>query len=252
MTASSTPATLGLPEQIRACLFDLDGVLTQTAEVHRAVWTEVFDALLAERAGGASYRPFTEADYLAYVDGRPRRDGVRTFLASREIHLPEGHPDDPPSSDTIAGVANRKNERVLERFRTDGVAVFDGSVRYVEAVRRAGLRTAVVTASANAATVLEAAGIDRLFGTRVDGIVATRERLAGKPEPDTFLAAASATGVSPTEAAVFEDALAGVTAGRAGGFGYVVGVDRADQADALRQNGADVVVTDLADLMEAS
>ena len=153
MTASTSPATLGLPDQIRACLFDLDGVLTQTADVHRAVWTEVFDALLADRAGGTSFEPFTEADYLAYVDGRPRLDGVRTFLASRGIELPEGNPDDPPSFDTIAGVANRKNERVLERFRTDGVTVFDGSVRYVEAVRSAGLRTAVVTASANAATV---------------------------------------------------------------------------------------------------
>jgi beta-phosphoglucomutase family hydrolase len=250
MTPSTTPTTLGLPERIRACLFDLDGVLTQTADVHRAVWTEVFDALLAERAGDGSFRPFAEADYLAYVDGRPRRDGVRTFLASREIELPEGDPSDPPSFDTIAGVANRKNERVLERFRTDGVAVFDGSVRYVEAVRAAGLPTAVVTASANAATVLEAAGIDRLFDTRVDGIVAARERLAGKPEPDTFLAAASATGVPPAAAAVFEDALAGVAAGRAGGFGYVVGVDRADQATALREHGADAVVTDLSDLLE--
>ncbi len=250
MTASTLPATLGLPEQIRACLFDLDGVLTRTADVHRAVWTEVFDGLLAERAGAATFRPFSEADYLAYVDGRPRRDGVRTFLASRGIELPEGDPDDPPSFDTIAGVANRKNERVLERFRTDGVTVFDGSVRYVEAVRTAGLRTAVVTASANAAIVLEAAGIDRLFDARVDGIVAARERLAGKPEPDTFLAAAAATDVRPAEAAVFEDALAGVAAGHAGEFGYVVGVDRADQAAALREHGADTVVTDLSDLLE--
>jgi beta-phosphoglucomutase family hydrolase len=249
MTASNA-SSLGLPEQIRACLFDLDGVLTQTADVHRAVWTEVFDALLADRGGGAPYEPFTEADYLAYVDGRPRRDGVRAFLASRDIRLPDGDDDDPPSFETIAGVANRKNERVLERFRTAGVTVFDGSVRYVEAVRAAGLRTAVVTASANAATVLEAAGIGELFDARVDGLVAARDQLAGKPAPDTFLAAASAVDVRPAEAAVFEDALAGVTAGRAGDFGHVVGVDRAGQAAPLREHGADVVVSDLSELLE--
>ena len=250
ITASTRRASLGLPAQIGASLFDLDGVLTRTADVHRAVWAEVFDALLAERAGGDSFRGFTEADYLTYVDGRPRRDGVRAFLGSHGIELPGGDPDDPPSFATVAGVANRKNERGLERFRTDGVAVFDGSVRYVEAVRSAGLRTAVVTASANAATVLEAAGIDEQFDVLVDGMVAARERLAGRPAPDTFLVPAEATGVPPAEAAVFEDALAGVAAGRAGGFGYVVGVDRAGQAAALRVHGADIVVTDPSDLLE--
>ena len=243
-----TVQRLGLPEPIRACLFDLDGVLTQTADVHRAIWAEVFDALLAERGG--SYRPFTEADYRAYVDGKPRRDVVRDFLASRGIHLPEGDPDDLPSFGTIAGVANYKNERLLERFRTDGVRVFHGSVGYVEAVRAGGLRTAVVTAPENAAAVLDAAGISGLFDVRVDGVVADQEGLAGKPAPDTFLAAALAAGVGPDEAAVFEDALAGVAAGRAGGFGYVVGVDRGGQAAALREHGADVVVSDLSELLE--
>ena len=239
---------LGLPEQIRACLFDLDGVLTETADVHRAVWAEVFDALLADR--GASKRPFTEADYLAHVDGKPRRDGIRDFLASRGIHLPEGDPDDPPSFETIVGVANRKNESVLERFRTDGIQVFDGSVGYVEAVRAGGLRTAVVTSSENAATVLGAAGISGLFDVRVDGFVADREGLAGKPAPDTFLAAALAAGVRPDEGAVFEDALAGIAAGHAGGFGYVVGVDRGGQVDALLENGVDGVVSDLSELLK--
>ena len=250
MTVSTTRSGLGLPEQIRACLFDLDGVLTKTAEVHRGVWAEVFNDLLAECKDESG--PFTESDYLAYVDGRPRRDGVREFLTSRGIQLPEGDPDDPPSSETVAGIANRKNERILARLRTDGVRVYDGSVGYVEAVRAAGLRTAVVTASANCSTVLEAAGLQDAFDAQVDGLVAAERGLAGKPAPDTFLAAIADLGYEPTAGAVFEDALAGVAAGRAGDFGYVVGVDRAGQADALRERGADVVVSDLADLMERS
>jgi beta-phosphoglucomutase family hydrolase len=244
----SNLTSLGLPEPIRGCLFDLDGVLTRTAEVHRAAWREVFDGLLATR----SQPPFTDQDYLAYVDGKRRRDGVRDFLSSRGIQLPEGGPDDPPEAQTVAGVANRKNERVLARLRTDGVSVYDGSVRYVEAARTAGHRTAVVTASANAATVLEAAGIVDLFDARVDGVVAARDGLAGKPAPDTFLAAAAALDLPPDAAAVFEDAIAGVAAGRDGGFGYVVGVDRAGQAATLRERGADVVVTDLAELLDAA
>jgi beta-phosphoglucomutase family hydrolase len=242
------PTAVGLPDRIRGCLFDLDGVLTQTAVVHRAAWREVFDALLSTR----SQPPFTDQDYLTYVDGKRRRDGVRDFLASRGIRLPEGEPDEQPSFETVAGVANRKNERVLERFRTDGVRVYDGSVRYLEAVRVAGLRTAVVTASANAATVLEAAGLGGRFDVRVDGLVAARDELPGKPAPDTFLAAAKALDLRPDTAAVFEDAIAGVTAGRAGRFGYVVGVDRTGQASALREHGADVVVTDLAELVDAA
>jgi beta-phosphoglucomutase family hydrolase len=239
---------LGLPAGVRACLFDLDGVLTRTASVHRAAWKQTFDAVLA-----AHGQPeFTDLDYARYVDGKPRRDGVRDFLASRGIHPPEGDPSDPPDADTVAGIGNRKNELLLERLETDGVEVFDGSVAYLHAVRDAGLATAVVTSSENGEACCRAAGIEDLLHARVDGRVAIQEGLAGKPAPDTFLAGARALGVDPEEAAVFEDALAGVAAARAGGFGFVVGVNRADQADALRENGADVVVHDLSELMEPS
>ncbi|MFU8852241.1 HAD family hydrolase [Micromonospora sp. SL1-18] len=243
---------LGLPAHVTACLFDLDGVLTQTAKVHNAAWTETFNAFLAGRAAatGESFRPFDPGpDYNRYVDGKPRADGVRSFLASRGISLPEGAPDDPPEADTINGVGNRKNVFLLRRLRTDGVEVYEGSVHYLEAVARAGLRRAVVSASANAKAVIEAAGLDRLLEARVDGVFAHERGLRGKPYPDGFLAGARLLGVAPEQAAVFEDALAGVDAGRAGGFGYVVGVDRVGQADDLRAHGADVVVTDLAELM---
>jgi beta-phosphoglucomutase family hydrolase len=229
-------------------LFDLDGVLTQTARVHRAAWRETLDGLLRLR-GGDDFKPFTDADYAEYVDGKPRRDGVRDFLASRGIRLAEGDPDDAPSADTVAGVGNRKNELLLRRLDEDGVEVYEGSVRYVRAARERGLRTAVVTASANGEAVVRAAGLADCIEARIDGIVADQEHLRGKPAPDTFLAGARALGVEPGEAAVFEDALAGVAAGRAGGFAYVVGVDRAGQAEALRQRGADLVVADLADLL---
>ncbi|MGK5628764.1 HAD family hydrolase [Streptomyces sp. URMC 123] len=239
---------LGLPDRIRACLFDLDGVLTSTATVHAAAWQEMFDAFL-ERRDGPGYRPFDPvSDYDRYVDGLPRADGVRTFLASRGIELPEGRPDDPPERDTVQGLGNRKNALVLRRIEESGVSAYPGSVRYVTAVRDAGLRRAVVSSSANCRAVLEAAGIAGLFEVRIDGLVAAERRLPGKPRPDTFLAAADELGVAPAEAAVFEDALAGMEAGRAGGFGFVVGVDRADQADALREHGADTVVTDLDEL----
>jgi beta-phosphoglucomutase family hydrolase len=246
---------LGLPDGVRACLFDLDGVLTQTARVHAAAWKEMFDAYLAERAKrtGEPYVPFDEVrEYDLYVDGRPRADGTRTFLESRGIKLPEGQPDDPPSAETIHGLSNRKNEILLERLRTGGVAVYPGSVRYLRAVREAGLHRAVVSASANTHQVLEAAGIADEFEVCVDGIIAERESLRGKPAPDTYLAAARHLHVEPPEGAVFEDALAGVEAGRAGGFGFVVGVDRVGQADALRQHGADIVVADLAELLDGS
>ena len=236
---------LGLPDGIGACLFDLDGVLTQTATVHRAAWREVFDQVLARH----DQPPFTDADYLKYVDGKQRRDGVRDFLASRGITLPEGSPDDPPGADTVAGVGNRKNVLLLDRLARDGVDVIPGAAAYLSAVRDAGIRTAVVTSSANGAEVIRAAGLEHLVEQRVDGLVAQREGLPGKPRPDTFLAAARKLGVEPPAAAVFEDALAGVAAGRAGGFGYVVGVDRGDHADALREAGANVVVTDLSDLL---
>jgi beta-phosphoglucomutase family hydrolase len=244
---------LGLPDAIRACLFDLDGVLTQTAKVHAAAWKEMFDAYLRERAArtGEAFEPFDpQHDYEKYVDGMPRSDGVRSFLASRGIVLPEGDPDDPPAADTVKGLGDRKNTIVLSMIRERGVEAFEGSVRYVHAVRQAGLRTAVVSSSANCRDVLVAAGIEDLFDERVDGIVAEREHLKGKPAPDTFLFAARALDVNREQAAVFEDALAGVAAGRAGGFGFVVGVDRVGQAEALREHGADIVVGDLAELAE--
>jgi beta-phosphoglucomutase family hydrolase len=243
---------LGLPESVSACLFDLDGVLTQTAKVHAAAWKHMFDAYLRDRATrtGEPFVPFDEAaDYDEYVDGKPRYDGVRSFLASRGIELPEGSPSDPPGAETVDGLGNRKNDLVLKLIHDQGVEPYEGSVRYVRAVREAGLGRAVVSSSANCREVLRAAGIEDLFDQVVDGIVAEREHLKGKPAPDTFLAAARALGVGPAQAAVFEDALAGVAAGRAGGFAFVVGVDRVGQAEALRAHGADVVVADLAELM---
>jgi beta-phosphoglucomutase family hydrolase len=244
---------LGLPDAIRACLFDLDGVLTQTATVHAAAWKSMFDAYLEDRAErtGEPFRPFdAQRDYDDYVDGRPRYDGVRAFLGSRGIELPQGTPGDPPAAETIDGLGNRKNELVLELIHAHGVKAYEGSTRYVHAARDAGLRRAVVSSSTNCRDVLRAAGIDDLFEAVVDGVVAEREHLKGKPAPDGFLAGARALGVEPHAAAVLEDALAGVEAGRAGGFGFVVGVDRTGQADALRAHGASVVVDDLADLLD--
>lgn len=240
-----------VPAGIRACLFDLDGVLTRTARLHAAAWKETFDDLLQRRAaaGGEAFRPFEPSDYTLYVDGKPRLDGVRSFLAARGIVLPEGTEADGPDADTVRGVGARKNALVLRLIREQGVEVIPGSVRFVEVARAAGVRRAVVTSSKNGEEVLAAAGIAGLFEARVDGEVAERERLRGKPAPDTFLAAARALGVPPEGAAVFEDALAGVEAGRAGGFGWVVGVDRAGQADALRDHGADVVVRELDELL---
>jgi beta-phosphoglucomutase family hydrolase len=238
---------LGLPDDIQACLFDLDGVVTRTAVVHAAAWKETFDAFLRER-DGADFRPFTGSDYDQYVDGRPRADGVRSFLASRGIELPEGGPDDPPDAGTVNGVGNRKNELLLEKIRTDGVEPYEGTLRYIDAVRGAGLATAIVSSSANTRDVLHSIDAERLFDVRIDGVVARERRLPGKPRPDTFLAAARDLGVEPSRAAVFEDALAGMDAGRSGHFGYVVGVDRVGQTDALYAHGADRVVKDLAEL----
>jgi len=246
---------LGLPDGTRACLFDLDGVLTKTAVVHNAAWKEMFDAYLRERSRrtGEPFVPFDPGrDYDEYVDGKPRADGTRSFLASRGIELPEGSEDDPPSAETIHGLGTRKNEIVLRRIREDGVEPYESSVRYVRAARDAGLRRAVVSSSANCRDVLVAAGIEDLFEARIDGVVAGREHLRGKPAPDTFLAAAQALGLGPQAAAVFEDALAGVEAGRAGRFHFVVGVDRTGQADALKKHGADIVVADLAELLDQS
>ena len=243
---------LGLPDTVRACLFDMDGVLTRTATVHQAAWKEMFDEFLRARAErtGTPFEPFTERDYDDYVDGKPREDGTRSFLAARGITLPEGGDDDPAGAVTVRSLSDRKNELVLRKLAEHGVEVFDGSVDYVRAVRRAGLSTAVVSSSANTAQILDAAGISDLFDARVDGLVARERGLRGKPAPDTFLAAAQALGVPHEHAAVFEDALAGVEAGRAGGFALVVGVDRAGQREELRGHGADVVVADLSELME--
>ena len=244
---------LGLPDGVTACLFDLDGVLTQTAKVHAAAWKSMFDEFLrgwSERHGQL-FVPFDEVeDYDRYVDGKPRYDGVRSFLDSRGITLAQGTAADPPSTETIDGLGNRKNELVLKLIEEQGVEPYEGSVSYVHAVIEAGLKRAVVSSSTNCRDVLRAAGIGDLFDEIVDGVVADREHLNGKPAPDTYLAGARAVGVEPRQAAVFEDALAGVEAGRAGSFGFVVGVDRTGQADALREHGADVVVRDLAELLD--
>jgi beta-phosphoglucomutase family hydrolase len=246
---------LGLPVAVTACLFDLDGVLTQTATVHAAAWKEMFDSYLherAERTGEAFVAFDAVGDYDEYVDGRPRYEGVRSFLASRSIELPAGRPADAPDAETIDGLGNRKNDIVLRLIRENGVEAYAGSVRYVHAARDAGLKRAVVSSSTNCLDVMVAAGIDDLFELRIDGVVAERDHLKGKPAPDTFLAGARGLGVRPDQAAVFEDALAGVAAGHAGGFACVIGVDRIGQADALRAHGADVVVGDLSELLGAT
>jgi beta-phosphoglucomutase family hydrolase len=243
---------LGLPEGITACLFDMDGVLTKTAAVHAAAWTQMFDEFLKARAeaSGGEFKAFdTHDDYDEYVDGKPREDGVRDFLASRDITLPEGHPDDPADAQTIYGLGNRKNQLLLKRIKDDGVEVFDGSVKYLEAAQQAGLRRAVVSSSANTEQVLNVTGLAKYFEVRVDGVTIAQRHLHGKPAPDTFLDAARQLGVEPAHAAVFEDALSGVAAGHAGHFGFVVGVDRVGQAKALAEHGADKVVEDLAELL---
>jgi beta-phosphoglucomutase family hydrolase len=245
---------LGLPDQIKVLLFDLDGVLTQTMKVHQAAWKQMFDAYLKERADrtGEPFEEFTRNDYEAYVDGKPRFDGVRSFLESRSIELPEGTPDDPPAAETIGGLGNRKNALVLEVMAKDGVDAYPGTVKYLDAVREhGGLRAAVVSSSSNAEQALEAAGIADRFEARVDGRTIQSEGLKGKPAPDTFLQGAKLLGVDPSEAAVFEDALAGVQAGHAGNFGFVVGVNRGDDAQrrGLAEHGADIVVDDLEELL---
>jgi len=244
---------LGLPRAVRACLFDLDGVLTETASLHAAAWKRMFDAYLRERANGTGelFAPFDlRNDYDTYVDGKPRFDGVRDFLASRGLTLPEGTPSDPPNAETVHGLGNRKNELVLDLLRREGIEVYPGSLRYLRAARAAQMGLAVVSASVNTSDILAAAGIGDLFEVCIDGRTAAEQGLRGKPAPDTFLAAARALAVEPAEAAVFEDALAGVAAGRAGGFGVVVGVDRVGHAQALRARGADLVISDLAELLE--
>ncbi len=243
---------LGLPDAVSACLFDMDGVVTRTAVVHDAAWKEMFDDFLREWSArtGAPFVAFDPVrDYDEYVDGKPRLEGTKSFLASRGISLPMGSESDPPGAPTVQGLSNKKNQLVLTVLKRDGVEVYEGSSRYIAAVRGAGLRTAIVSSSANTTAVLEAAGIADLFDARVDAQVASARGLHGKPAPDTFLEAARMLGIPAGQAAVFEDALAGVAAGRAGGFGFVVGVDRAGQAAALRAHGADIVIQDLGDLL---
>ena len=242
----------GLPDGVAACLFDMDGVITQTATVHAAAWKEMFDGFLREHAGqtGTEFVPFdAHAEYDAYVDGKPRLDGTRSFLESRGIHLPDGKPDDPPGTPTIYGLSNRKNELVLAKVAAGGVQVYDGSVTYIRAVQAEGISTAIVSSSANTQLILDSAGLAELFDVRVDGMIAKERSLRGKPAPDTFLAAAEALKVPAGHAVVFEDALAGVEAGRAGHFALVVGVDRVGQAKELKEHGADIVVQDLAELL---
>jgi beta-phosphoglucomutase family hydrolase len=236
---------LGLPDGVTACLFDMDGVVTKTAVVHAAAWKQMFDEFLKTQPGQAPFDSVKEYD--EYVDGKPRLEGTESFLESRHISLPTGSPDDKPGTPTVYGLSNRKNELVLEVLKRDGVEVYPGSRRYIDAVRAAGLKTAIVSSSANTEAVLQAGGVADLFDARVDANVAKARGLHGKPAPDTFLEAARMLGVPPEHAAVYEDALAGVAAGHAGKFGLVVGVDRVGQADQLRAHGADVVVKDLAD-----
>jgi beta-phosphoglucomutase family hydrolase len=245
---------LRLPAQVRACLFDMDGVLTDTASVHASAWKQTFDEFLRRRPAGGEedLRPFdAKEDYDSFVDGRSRADGTRAFLESRHIELPEGTDSDPSGAETIQGLSKRKNDLLLERLKQDGVKTFADAVRFAHAVREAGLAAAVVSASANTAQVLDSAGISDLFAVRIDGVVARARHLAGKPAPDMYLAGADALGVAPSQAAVFEDALAGVEAGRAGHFALVVGVDRVGQGRQLSEHGADVVVDDLTTLIES-
>lgn len=234
---------LGLPDSVTACLFDMDGVLTDTASVHRKAWKQAFDPLLADRG----QPEFTDEDYADHVDGKPRADGVRDFLHSRGIDLPEGSPDDGPDAETINGVGNRKNQLLLASIHDDGVAVFEDARRYLEAARDAGLRRLVVSSSANTQDVLHVTGLERLVEGRVDGITIKDKHLKGKPAPDSFLEGAKVLGVPAAQAAVFEDALAGVQAGHDGDFGYVVGVNRVDDQHGreLQQHGASTVVTSL-------
>ena len=232
---------LGMPDGVKALLFDLDGVLTQTAKVHQAAWKEMFDDFLREQ-DGEGFEPFSARDYERYVDGKPRYDGVRSFLESRGIEPEEG---------LVRRLGDTKNDAVQRKIREEGVDVYEGSRRYLEAARAAGLGTAVVSSSANAKEVLDVTGLAPLIDARVDGVSAVEKGLPGKPKPDTFVEGARMLGATPAEAAVFEDALAGVEAGRAGDFGCVIGVDRVGQAEALRDRGADRVVEDLDELLDA-
>jgi beta-phosphoglucomutase family hydrolase len=236
-----------------AVLFDLDGVITDTANIHAACWKQMFDAYLQQRAAerGEPFRPFEIAtDYRLYVDGKPRFDGVRDFLTSRGIQLPEGSPDDPPQAETVGGLGNRKNDLVNKVMEEGGVEPYEGSVKLIHQLRHQGFKIAVVTSSQNCEAVLKAAKLDTLFEVRVDGNMIRAQHLAGKPAPDTFLAAARRLGVEPARAVVVEDAISGVQAGCSGHFGLVIGVARKGNAEELRQQGAHLVVNDLGALVD--
>ena len=238
-------------ERFDAVLFDLDGVLTATAKVHASCWKKMFDAFLLGRAAeeGKPFRPFDIAeDYGKYVDGKPRFDGVMSFLKTRGMELPYGVPDSPPTEDTVCGLGNRKDALVDAVLEAEGVEVYDGTMQWLRDIRRLGMKTAVVSSSKNCRAVLHAAGIEDLFEGRLDGEVAERLELPGKPAPDTYLRAAADLGVHPKRSVVVEDAISGVQAGRAGGFGLVIGVARHSDREALSRNGADIVVNDLGEL----
>lgn len=236
---------------IDAAIFDLDGVVTRTARVHAAAWKRLFDDFLQQRAAatGESFKPFdTESDYPRYVDGKPRLEGIRSFLAARGIDLPQGRPDDGETAQTIHGLAARKNRYFHEHLQREGVEVFDSTLGLLQELRQAGIKTALASSSRNAAAVLDRAGIAHLFDARVDGNDLAALGLKGKPAPDLFLLAAARLGVAPARAVVFEDAISGVEAGRSGGFAHVVGVDRRGMPELLRRAGADIVVADLAEV----
>ncbi len=239
-----------ISDKFDAVLFDLDGVITATARIHASAWKQAFDEILKKRAGGESFKPFDkQSDYEDYIDGKPRYDGAQSFLESRHIDVPCGTPDDSPDKETVWGIANRKNRLFEEALKGEHVDVFEGTVDWVRHLRRAGIKTAVVSSSSHCKTILQNAGISALFDARVDGDIAERMKLEGKPSPDTYLKAAEILGVDAKRAVVVEDALAGVKAGRSGGFGLVIGVDRKHDADALREDGADIVVSDLKEML---
>jgi beta-phosphoglucomutase family hydrolase len=241
-----------IPKEIQACIFDLDGVITDTASIHAAAWKRMFDDFLRSRpdTSGADLRPFEPADYRRYVDGKPRYDGVQSFLESRAVSLPYGSPDDPPELETICGLGNRKNEEFQRHLDENGVQVFPDTIAFIDGLHQRGIRTAVISASRNCQPVLRAAGVEDLFETRVDGVIAAELGLPGKPDPAVFLEATRRLEATPDSAAIVEDALAGVEAGRRGGFALVIGVDRTGHPDDLLEHGADVVSSDLAQLLE--
>ena len=236
-----------------AVLFDLDGVITNTAKLHAACWKQMLDEYLQKRSTerGEPFRPFDLAtDYRLHLDGKPRFDGVRDFLASRGIKLPEGTSDDSPQAETVRGLGNRKNELVSDAIERIGVEAYQGSVQFIDQLRRDGFKVALVTSSENCTAVLKAAKLEGLFDVRVDGHMVETQNLAGKPAPDTFLMAAKLLGVAPARAVVVEDAIPGVQAGRSGNFGLVIGVARKGDAEALRHHGANMVVNDLSELVD--